>query len=117
MGLRSWWRGYRERAAATRQSLAWNSDQELIANQVPELVGMNDVEGMAYVLRQIDEWNKTCTKEQAATLAGRLMASSESFTSQGLTMPYWANLWVLRTYQAALGHDVPRVAPQVSAAE
>lgn len=117
MGLRSWWQGNRERAAKTRQSVAWNTDQELIAQQVPELAGMSDVEGMAYVLRQIDEWSKTCTQEEAATLAGRLVASTESFSAEGLTMPYWANLWVLRTYQAALGHDVPRVAPQVAATE
>lgn len=111
MGLRSWWRENRQRAAATRRSLALNDDQELIAQQVPELFGMSDIEGMAYVMREIEEWNKACTPEQAATFAGRLLASNDSFKVEGLTMPYWGNLWVLRTYQTELGYDVPRVAP------
>lgn len=113
MSLRSWWRDSRQRAAATRRSLAINQDQELIAQQVPELAGMTDVEGMAYVIQQIDEWNEICTPEQTLTLAGRLMASNQSFKEEGLTMPYWGTLWVLRTYQAALGYDVPKVAPSV----
>lgn len=113
MGLLSWWKRSRERAEANRRSLAINDDKELIEQQVPELVGMTDVEGMAYVLQQIEEWNKSCTPEQAATFAGRLMASNKSFADEGLTMPYWGNLWVLRTYQTALGYDVPRVAPPV----
>jgi hypothetical protein len=93
-----------------------NDDQKLIAQQVPELAGMSDVDGMAYVTGQIAEWNKNCTPEQAATLAGRLLASNESFESEGLTMPYWGNLWVLRTYQTELGYDVPQVAPHVKSA-
>lgn len=115
MGLRSWWRESRERAAATRGSLAINDDQELISQQVPELTGMSDVQGMAYVMRQIDEWNLTCTPEQAATFAGRLLVSNESFKAEGLTMPYWGSLWVLRTYQTELGYDVLQVAPSVHA--
>lgn len=111
MGLRNWWRENRERSAATRRSLALSGDQEMIARQVPELVGMSDVEGMAYVLRQIDEWNKTCSPDEAENFSARLKASNESWAEQGLTMPYWGNLWVLRTYQAQLGHDVPAVAP------
>jgi len=110
MGLRSWWRENRERAAAIRRSLEINDDQKLIAQQVPELAGMTEVEGMAYVLRQIDEWNQTCTPEQAATFVGRLLASNKSWKAEGLTMPYWGNLWVLRTYQIELGRDVPGVA-------
>lgn len=51
MGLRSWWRKNREGAADTRRSLAINDDQELIAAQVPELVGLSDVQGMAYVMQ------------------------------------------------------------------
>lgn len=111
MGLRNWWWQSRERAEANRRSLAVNGDQGLIAEQVPELAGMSDVDGMAYVLHQIDEWKAACTREQATTFAGRLRASNESFQAEGLTMPYWGNLWVLRTYQIELGMDVPRVAP------
>ncbi|MDI1296787.1 MAG: hypothetical protein PSY12_13045 [bacterium] len=113
MGLRSWWRDNREKADAPHPSLTLNGDPELIAQQVPELTGRSDVEGMAYVMQQIQEWNRTCTKEQAAKFAGRLMASNESFQADGLTMPYWGNLWVLRTYQHELGFDVPKVAPPV----
>ncbi len=72
---------------------------------------MSDVEGMAYVLKQIEEWNKGCTQEQATTFAGRLLASNDAWSADGLTMPYWGNLWVLRNYQRELGHAVPHVAP------
>jgi hypothetical protein len=113
MGWWDWWRERQERAAATRRSVELNSDQQLIAQQVPELAGMGDVEGMAYVLRQIDIWNESCTPDQAATLASRLRSSTASFEAEGLTMPFWGNLWVLRTYQKELGHDVPDVAPPV----
>ncbi len=111
MGLKSWWRNYRARAALDRKSIELNENQDLIAAQVPELTDMTSVEGMAYVLEQINEWNKDCTPEQAQELATRLAASQESFTADGLVMPYWGNLWVLRTYQLELGLDVPRVAP------
>lgn len=114
MGLRQWWAKQREAAALTRQSLALNDDKELIAQQVPELIGMSDVEGMAHTLEQIRQWNLTCSSDQAATLASRLAASNEAFKADGLTMPYWGNLWVLRTLQAELGYDVPAVAPPVS---
>src|SRR3546814_5509476 len=83
MGLLEWWRRNREQADANRRSVALNDDQVLIAQQVPELAGMSDVQGMAYVLEQIEDWNKICTPEQAATFSGRLMASrSEEHTSE-----------------------------------
>ena len=64
-----------------------------MAQQVPELADMTEVESMVYILRQIDEWNKTCTPEQAATLSRRLMASNGTlFKAEGLTMPYWGPL-------------------------
>lgn len=110
MGLRQWWSRRREAAGSTRQSLAWNDDKELIAQQVPELIGMSDVEGMAYTLEQIRQWNLTCSQDEAATLASRLAASNEAFKVDGHTMPYWGSLWVLRTLQAELGYDVPAVA-------
>jgi hypothetical protein len=114
MGLRDWWTAKRAKAASVRASIAINDDQELIADQVPELVGMSDVEGMAYVLEQIEKWNLNCSPDQAATLQGRLGASHTAWEDDGLTMPYWGNLWVLRNYQAELGHDVPKVAPPIS---
>ena len=66
---------------------------------------MSDVEGMAYTLRAIEEWNRTCTPEEAAEFASRLQASQESWRADGLTMPYWGNLWVLRTYEAQLDRE------------
>src|SRR3546814_10744249 len=66
---------------------------------------MSDVQGMAYVLEQLEDWNKICTPEPAATFSGRLMASNESFNAEGMTIPYWGNLWALRTYQTELGMD------------
>ena len=111
MGLLSWWRKRREAQRVLAQDLDFNTDQDVIRSQVPELLGMGDVEGMAYVLRQLDLWNETATAERAAELAGRLVASQESFRSEGRTMPYWGNLWVLRTYQRELGIPVPEVAP------
>lgn len=112
MGLRSWWRERRAASKRLAANLALNTDQEIIASQVPELVGMSDVEGMAYVMRQIDEWNTYATPEQAAVFAGRLMASNQAWQDGGAIMPYWGNLWVLRTYQRELGIDVPEVTAQ-----
>ena len=110
MGIRSWWRQRREDAAVAAAEYALNTDQEVIGTQVPELLGMSDVEGMAYVLNQIELWNETATPERAAELARRLTASQESFRAQGRTMPFWGNLWVLRTYQRELGIHAPAVA-------
>ena len=112
MGLRSWWESYRKRGHLARQSLAWNDDQGLIATQVPELAGMDAVEGMAYTLQQIEAWKAMCSPDEASEFSRRGRASMELFERDGLTMPYWSTLWILRTYQASLGMDVPSVAPQ-----
>ena len=114
MGLLSWWRNWREAQRILSQDLALNTDQGVIGHQVPELLGMSQVEGMAYALRQIDLWNETATPERAVELAERLIASQEAFSSEGRTMPYWGNLWVLRNYQRELGIPAPHVAPPYS---
>lgn len=111
MGLLSWWREKRDAQRILVQDLAANTDQDVIGEQVPELLGMSDVEGMAYVLSQLDVWNETATPERAAVLAGRLIGSQEAFHSEGRTMPYWGTLWVLRNYQRELGIPAPEVAP------
>lgn len=116
MGLASWWREKRQAASAQRAALALNTDQTLIGQNVPELLGMSDVDGMAYVLQQIQDWNQHCSPEQAATFTARLKASNEAWASEGLIMPYWGNLWVLRNLQAELGWDVPAVSQSVSSA-
>src|SRR3546814_1270401 len=63
MGLLEWWRRNREQADANRRSVALNDDQVLIAQQVPELAGMSDVQGMAYVLEQIEDRSEEHTSE------------------------------------------------------
>jgi hypothetical protein len=111
MGLLSWLRKKSETDDATRRSLAINDDKELISSQVPELAGMDTVEGMAYALRQIDHWKAQTTPDQISEFINRGKRSIASFEAEGLTMPYWGALWVLRTYQRELGLDVPQVAP------
>lgn len=113
MGLRSWWQANREQAARARRSLALNDDQELIAQQVPELVGMTDVQGMAYTLQQVDQWKATASAEQLSEFFRRGHESMAAFERDGLIMPYWGSLWILRTYQKSLGLDVPTVASPV----
>jgi hypothetical protein len=88
MGLRQWWAKQRQAAAIARQSLASNDDKQLIAQQVPELTRMSDVEGMAYTLEQIRQRNLTCSQKQAAALVARLAASNEAFKTDGLLMRY-----------------------------
>ena len=110
MGLRNWWNDRKQKAAKTRQDLEIENDQDLIAQQVPEVVGKSDVERMAYILEQIEDWNSYCTPEQAATFATRLKASQEAWQGDGMTMPTWGSLWVLRRFQRELGMDVPQVA-------
>ncbi len=72
---------------------------------------MSDVEGMAYTLQQVELWKATCRPEEAIEFSRRGKASIESFEFDGLTMPYWATLWILRTYQRSIGLNVPDVAP------
>lgn len=99
MGLLEWWAARRLRAEQTRRSLAINDDEQAIAAMVPELAGMGFVAGGAHVLREVDRFNETCTPEQAAEFAGRLIASQQAWADDGLTMPYWGNLVVLRRLQ------------------
>jgi hypothetical protein len=111
MGLLNWLRTRSQSDEATRRSLAMNDDRELIASQVPELAGMGMVEGMAYALQQIEVWKTQATPDQVSEFINRGKRSIASFETEGLTMPYWGSLWVLRTYQRELGLDVPAVAP------
>lgn len=114
MGLRSWWAAKRQTDRANRLSIEINTDSTLIRQQVPELDGVPEMEGMAYVLEQIREWKSICSQEEAATLASRLGSSQEAWRNDGLVMPYWGNLWVLRTLQAELGYDAPKVAHPIA---
>lgn len=102
MGLLGWWRARKERQALVRESVRISEDPAAIAEHAPELVGMSFVEGGAYIMRAIDEFNETATPEQSAMFAGRLIASQQAWADDGLTMPYWANLWILRTLQTEL---------------
>jgi hypothetical protein len=70
---------------------------------------------MAYTLREIEKWKPTATPEQWSEIQRRQTASIASFEADGLIMPYWGNLWLLRTYQRELGLDVPWVAPSFPA--
>lgn len=103
MGLFDWWRQRNERAELARESVRISEDQDAIAEHAPELVGMDFVEGGAFILREIEAFNATATPDESAELAGRLMGSQRSWAADGLTMPYWANLVVLRRLQAELG--------------
>lgn len=111
MGLSDWWRARKQRDAAISRSLALNDDEELIAFQVPELRGMTQIDGMAHTLHEIRSWRAAATTEQNAELDRRLQGSNSTFAADGFTMPYWGNLWVLRTYQRSLNLDAPSVAP------
>ncbi len=66
---------------------------------------------MAYTLRQIDEFRLIASPEEWLEVQRRQSLSLDAFKEQGLVMPYWGNLWLLRHYQNELGHDVPWVAP------
>ncbi len=107
--LRQWIDRWKRSREVRRLALAGH-DKNLIAQQVPELAGLSEVEGMAYVLQQIEEWKAVSTQEQQQEFKRRGLESIKSFDQYGLVMPYWGALWVLRTYQASLGLDVPRVA-------
>ncbi|MXP43069.1 hypothetical protein [Allopontixanthobacter sediminis] len=74
---------------------------------------MSEVEGMAHTLQAIDGFHQACAPDESIEFRRRLLGSQEAFKADGLTMPYWGSLWVLRTYQAQLGMDAPAVAPPV----
>jgi hypothetical protein len=100
MGIGDWWAARKRGIELTRRSVEINDDEDAIAANVPELVGMGFVKGAAHTLGEIDRFRENCTPEQAAVFAGRLTASRQSWADEGLTMPYWGNLWVLRKLQA-----------------
>lgn len=102
MGLRQWWTENRKNAELTRRSVELNEDESLIALQVPELAGMGFVAGGAHILKAIQAFRETCTPQQQIEFSRRLQSSNDSWAQEGLTMPYWGSLWVLRTYQAEL---------------
>jgi len=101
MRFRDWWMGGLEKAKVARRSADLNEDQVSIEARLPELAGLDSVEGAAYSCQQFLEWNCTCTVKQASEVAGLIAASSERWRAEGLLIPYWGDLWVLRRYQAS----------------
>jgi hypothetical protein len=100
MRILDWWTARKRKIERTKRSGAISDDEALIAQHAPELTGMGFVDGGAFILDQIDTFNKTATPEQSLELTARLQASHVSWEEEGLTMPYWANLVVLRRLQA-----------------
>ena len=92
----------RERNELNRRSVALSEDETLIAAHAPEVASMGFVNGGAFVLSAIREWKATANEAELHEFARRLQASQESWTAEGLTMPWWGNLKVLRDYQAEL---------------
>jgi hypothetical protein len=103
MVVSSSWRRRRAAQKFARDSLADISDHEFIAAQLPELLGMDELDAIAYSLQKMDEWEEHASPEQAAELASRLIAINAAFEELGGVLPFWANLWVLRTLQAEDG--------------
>ena len=110
MGLKSWWAGSKERASQNRQQQSFANPQ-LIASQVPELTGMSFVDGAAHTLEETEAWRQTASEQEWAEVQRRQLETIATFEAEGVVMPYWGNLWLLRTYQRELGLDVPWVAP------
>lgn len=96
------WAERRAKADANRRSLAINNDETLIAQHAPEVVGMGFVKGAAFVLEELRRFRANCSPNQAQELARRIGESQLSWEDQGLTMPYWGNLVVLRRFQEEL---------------
>lgn len=92
----------RERNEANRRSIALSEDEALSAEHAPEVAGMGFANGGAFVLSAINEWKVGASQAELQEFARRLQASQASWTAEGLTMPWWGNLKVLRDYQAEL---------------
>lgn len=92
----------REQNEANRRSVELSEDEGLIAEHAPEVAGMGFVDGGAFILRAIKEWQATASQAELHEFARRLQASQASWTAEGLTMPWWGNLKVLRDYEADL---------------
>ncbi len=104
------WREWRAKAAANRLSMKINDDVELRAHYTPELIGMTDVEGMAYTMEQADFWKVGCSPHHLQELRRFVGSIHDEWAAHSLTVPYWATLWALRTVQTRLGLNVPKVA-------
>ena len=102
MSIRGWWNARKAKSERTQMSVDINEDEDAISLMAPEVAGMGFVRGGAFVLKALDEFNQGCTHEQSLELAARLIASQESWQSEGLTMPYWGSLVVLRKLQSEI---------------
>jgi hypothetical protein len=102
MGFAAWWSESRRRAEFAQCALEMSCDAGAIARLAPEVAGMSAVRGAAYVLQRIAIFQESSTPAQARMLAARLLEVRQVWEGQGLPMPYWGNLAVLRTLQAEI---------------
>jgi hypothetical protein len=106
MGIIAWWSERTKRAPQEAQC-----DENAIARLAPELSGMALVEGASHVRHKLEVFQESCTPAQAKILTSRLLASRQIWEAQGLAMPYWGTLVVLRTLQAEIAAQSVTLAP------
>lgn len=109
MSILDWLRPRDGQSDGHDQSLAWSKDDGLIERNVPELGDMSDAEAMEHTRSALFEWMQTASESQRDEFGKRLSHWNESFQSHGYFMPFWVNLWVLRSLQAELGQNAPAV--------
>jgi hypothetical protein len=97
-----WWSESRKRAEFAQRALDMSCDAGAIARLAPEVAGMSAARGAAYVCQRIAIFQESSTSAQARMLAARLLEARQVWEGQGLPMPYWGNLAVLRTLQAEI---------------
>ena len=110
MGQRKWWANVRRGPALSALEAA-TRNPVFIASQVPELAGMPVLEGMVHTSREIEHWRSTASPQEWQELQRKRSKAVAYSVAKGLAMPYWGDLWLLRTYQRELGQDVPWVSP------
>jgi hypothetical protein len=102
MGFAAWWNGYRRRASLAQHALEMTCDARAMTRMAPEIAGMSAAQGGRYVRQRIAIFQECGTPGEAATLATRLSQAQRMWEGQGLPMPYWGDLVVLRTLQAEI---------------
>jgi hypothetical protein len=108
MAIVAWWIG-RDRRALTAPC---PDDEQAINRHAPEVAGMDPAKAAAFVRSSLALFHEGCLPIQEKILAAWLSDARRVWQAQGLAMPYWGNLVVLRSLQAEIAlQTLPEEAP------
>lgn len=75
-------------------------EQELIAQEAPELLGMDFVTQTTFMLKAADEFAATASPEDKQRYVNEVQKTEAAFEAQRKTMPAWCCFVIMRTIQS-----------------